>query len=241
MFKGLWNKNSGNPETLGSDLQTRTISFPDDEQLLNDIKTKPFYGRRLDGYVLSELEIASHRTNPITPEQLEAITVDHLAPQSLNWATGMMSFPTTRRSVRYNSACSGISYPSADLTTPQRELPVGMRLVADFRTRQFTGPLERFLTSILHGDRSRSSRGQHISLQRLLLAGLATRQWSFLFLWAAIDPIDNCNYSVRLAFHADWGGTASRTGRLTVRGPTGGLTVCLGRAGDQSHRRRRNA
>ena len=88
VFKGLWRKNSGNPASLVSDLQTRTIDFPDDEQLRRDISSKPLYGRRLDSYVLSELEIAAHRTNPITREQLEAITVDHLAPQSLrgSWA-----------------------------------------------------------------------------------------------------------------------------------------------------------
>ena len=83
VFKGLWPKNRGNPASLVSDLQTRTIDFPDDEQLRHDIQNKPFYGRHLQGYVLSELEIASHRTNPITLEQLQAITVDHLAPQSL--------------------------------------------------------------------------------------------------------------------------------------------------------------
>ena len=88
VFKGLWRKNRGNPASLVADLQTRTIDFPDDDQLRRDISSKPFYGRRLDGYVLSELEIAAHRTNPITREQLDAITVDHLAPQSLKGAWG---------------------------------------------------------------------------------------------------------------------------------------------------------
>ncbi len=88
LFKGLWRKNRGNPVALVSDLQTRTIDFPDDEQVQRDILTKPFYGRRLDGYVLSELEIAAHRTNPLTREQLTGITVDHLAPQSLKGSWG---------------------------------------------------------------------------------------------------------------------------------------------------------
>ena len=83
VFKRLWRKNGGKPASLVEDLRTRTIEFPDDAQLRNDILEKPFYGRRLDGYVLAELEIASHRTNPITREQLDEITVDHLAPQSL--------------------------------------------------------------------------------------------------------------------------------------------------------------
>ena len=86
MFKGLWRKNRGNPRSLVSDLRTRTIDFPDDAQFKDDILSKPFYGRRLDGYVMSELEIATHRTNPITRQQLKAITVDHLAPQSLKGA-----------------------------------------------------------------------------------------------------------------------------------------------------------
>ncbi len=96
VFKGLWRKNQGTPESLVSDLQTRTIDFPDDAQLRTDIRSRPFYGRRLDGYVLSELEIAAHRTNPITREQLDAITVDHLAPQSLkgDWAS---AFPNDER------------------------------------------------------------------------------------------------------------------------------------------------
>ena len=88
VFKGLWRKNRGNPASLVSDLQTRTIDFPDDEQLRRDISNKPFYGRRLDGYVLSELEIATHRTNPLTRDQLTDITVDHLAPQSLKGSWG---------------------------------------------------------------------------------------------------------------------------------------------------------
>ena len=83
VFKGLWDKNRGNPTTLVSNLQTRTIDFPDDEQLRRDIIDKPFYGRRLDKYVLAELEIAAHRTDPIAPQQLEDVTIDHLAPQSL--------------------------------------------------------------------------------------------------------------------------------------------------------------
>ena len=83
VFKGLWRRNSGNPDLLVSHLQTRTIDFPDDDQLRRDIFSKPFYGRRLDRYVLAELEIAAHRTSPMSREQLDAITVDHLAPQSL--------------------------------------------------------------------------------------------------------------------------------------------------------------
>ena len=83
VFKGLWRKNGGTPASLVSDLQTRTIDFPDDGQLRRDISNKPFYGRRLDRYVLSELEIAVHRTHPFSREQLNDITVDHLAPQSL--------------------------------------------------------------------------------------------------------------------------------------------------------------
>ena len=95
VFKSLWGKNGGNPATLVSDLQTRTIDFPDDAQLRRDITSKPFYGRRLDGYVLSELEIAAHNTNPFSPEHLKAVTVDHLAPQSLKgaWAN---EFPDDR-------------------------------------------------------------------------------------------------------------------------------------------------
>ena len=92
VFKGLWRKNGGDPTSLVSNLQTRTIDFPDDEQLRRDIHRRPFYGRRIDGYVLSELEIVTHRTNPITREQLDAITVDHLAPQSLK-GTWSNEFP----------------------------------------------------------------------------------------------------------------------------------------------------
>ena len=74
VFKGLWQTNKGNPSSLVSDLQTRTIDFPTDDQLRSDITSKPFYGRRLDGYVLAELEIHSHRTSPFSREQLDAIT-----------------------------------------------------------------------------------------------------------------------------------------------------------------------
>ena len=92
VFKSLWGKNGGNPKTLAANLQTRTIDFPDDEQLRRDITNKPFYGRRLDRYVLSELEINTHRTNPFSRDQLQAITVDHLAPQSLK-GTWRSDFP----------------------------------------------------------------------------------------------------------------------------------------------------
>ena len=43
VFKGLWRKNGGNPASLVSDLQTRTIDFPDDAQLRRDISSKPLY------------------------------------------------------------------------------------------------------------------------------------------------------------------------------------------------------
>ena len=101
VFKNLWRTNCGNPATLAKDLQTRTIDFPDDTQLRRDIKSKPFYGRRLDGYVLAELEIAAHRTNPIAREQLTEITVDHLAPQSLKgaWADQFSDDPEERHQI----------------------------------------------------------------------------------------------------------------------------------------------
>ena len=86
VFKSLWRRNGGSPGSLTANLQTRTIDFPDDTQLRLEIENRPFYGRRLDGYVLAELEIATHRKNPLTREQLDAITVDHLAPQSLKGA-----------------------------------------------------------------------------------------------------------------------------------------------------------
>ena len=68
MFKSLWTRNGSNPETLVSDLQTQTIDFPNDARLGFDISIKTFHGRRLDGYVLAELEIASRRTNPIAKD-----------------------------------------------------------------------------------------------------------------------------------------------------------------------------
>ena len=88
VFKSLWRKNGGNPTSLVADLQTRTIDFPDDSQLRRDILSKPFYGRRLGRYVLAELEIAARDRNPISREQLESITIDHLAPQSLKGSWG---------------------------------------------------------------------------------------------------------------------------------------------------------
>ena len=93
VFKGLWRKNGGDPNSLVENLQTRTIQFPDDDQFRRDICLKPFYGRKLDGYVLAELEIATHRTNPLSAEQLREITVDHVAPRSLKgeWSA---KFPT---------------------------------------------------------------------------------------------------------------------------------------------------
>jgi hypothetical protein len=94
VFKGLWQKNGGNPKSLVENLQTRTIQFPDDDQFRRDICSKPFYGRKLDGYVLAELEIATHRTNPLSPEQLRDITVDHIAPRSLKGEWGA-KFPMT--------------------------------------------------------------------------------------------------------------------------------------------------
>ena len=86
VFKSLWRRNGGNPEELAADLQTSTIDFPDDDRFRNDIAMRPFYGRRLDKFVLAELEIETHRTNPLSREQLDDITVDHLAPQSLKGA-----------------------------------------------------------------------------------------------------------------------------------------------------------
>lgn len=83
VFKSLWARNGGNPASLVANLQTRTITFPEDQQVISDISTREFYGRRIDKYVLAEFEIDTHKKNPFSPEQLSNITVDHLAPQSL--------------------------------------------------------------------------------------------------------------------------------------------------------------
>ena len=154
VFKGSLAKNGGKPESLVADLRTRTIEFPDDDQVRADILNKPFYGRRLDGYVLAELEIESHRTNPLTDEQLVAITVDHLAPQSLKGSWSEV-FPDNNDERQRLLGLLGNLVPLSQSDNSTKGSSDWMEAAVAYRMRPSTELPETFLTNIRLGGRKK--------------------------------------------------------------------------------------
>lgn len=64
-------------------IQTRTISFPTDEELKQAIQTKGLYKRVIEKFVLSEYEAYAQETSYSKLSHLPQITTDHVMPQ--NW------------------------------------------------------------------------------------------------------------------------------------------------------------
>lgn len=89
VFKALWGKTDGEPKVVRETIETATIHFPSDDEFRERILLGHLYGRRLQGYVLSQYERAIRaKGDALSEAQLTEFHIDHVAPQSLrgSWA-----------------------------------------------------------------------------------------------------------------------------------------------------------
>ena len=82
IFKKLWSRSKGNPARVFDHIQSGTISFPSDAELLEAIASNKFYGKRVSKFVIEQYEI-SLQGNSVDPLRfLPEITIDHVMPQA---------------------------------------------------------------------------------------------------------------------------------------------------------------
>lgn len=83
VFKDLWNETKGSHKKVTQSLTSKkTIQFPSNEQLAQDIHTKPLYGRKLAPYIILQYE-QSFNVGDIT--HIDAsFEIDHVLPQILD-------------------------------------------------------------------------------------------------------------------------------------------------------------
>lgn len=80
LFKGMWSKVGGNANNLIAEIDSKpTIKYPSDTEFFADVRGKPLYGKRIQGYVLAEYD----RGLPGDPTPNIRPTVDHVMPQKL--------------------------------------------------------------------------------------------------------------------------------------------------------------
>ena len=83
VFKKLWgNRAAADPQKIAEHIQTRTISFPTDDEVRTAISTKGLYRRAIEKFVLSEYESSVQETSYSKLSHLPKITTDHVMPQS---------------------------------------------------------------------------------------------------------------------------------------------------------------
>lgn len=88
VFKDLWAATAGDPQLVVATIEkSPTVQFPSDKQFESDIKTKPFYKRKLAPYVVRQYEVGLRGGDPLPLGA--SLTLDHVAPQELNdvWKT----------------------------------------------------------------------------------------------------------------------------------------------------------
>lgn len=81
IFKKLWSDAGADPEAVKENIQTGTISFPDDEEVLAGVLEKGLYGKRIEKYVLWAYEMELQSKSFAQLSYLPAITTDHVMPQ----------------------------------------------------------------------------------------------------------------------------------------------------------------
>lgn len=81
IFKDMWQRTRADEAMLMTRLQARTIQFPDDQEFERAIREEPIYASPRCRYILTEYErgLKGGDTSEWDPD---AITVDHLMPQS---------------------------------------------------------------------------------------------------------------------------------------------------------------
>ncbi len=81
IFKKLWADAGADPELVKKNIQTGTISFPDDDEVVEGILAKPLYKKRIEKYVLWAYEIDLQGQTFAQLSYLPKITTDHVMPQ----------------------------------------------------------------------------------------------------------------------------------------------------------------
>ncbi|MFG0257913.1 MAG: DUF262 domain-containing protein [Phycisphaerales bacterium JB043] len=91
VFKVLWKKSGGDPGEVIDNIVSKTIEYPDDNQLKHSVTRDAVDTRTILPYVLQELEF-SHRisigSDPLSAEDIENQTIEHVLPQKLNVSWG---------------------------------------------------------------------------------------------------------------------------------------------------------
>ena len=83
VFKDLWNETKGiHSKVTQSLLSKKTIQFPSDAQLTQDIHTKPLYGRKLAPYIIMQYEQSFDKGDVTNIDA--SFEIDHIVPQSLD-------------------------------------------------------------------------------------------------------------------------------------------------------------
>ncbi|HUR36950.1 MAG TPA: DUF262 domain-containing protein [Terriglobales bacterium] len=81
IFKKLWDDAKADPSLVKKSIQTGTISFPPDEEVLRAIEDKGLYKKRVEKYVLRSYEAHLQQTSLAKLSYLPKITADHVMPQ----------------------------------------------------------------------------------------------------------------------------------------------------------------
>lgn len=88
VFKGLWKTTQGDPKLVRKNLVTRTIVYPDDQEVIESIKEKPIDRAKITKFLLMEYEShlrKSEKADPL-PRDL-SFSIEHVMPQkkSKSW------------------------------------------------------------------------------------------------------------------------------------------------------------
>lgn len=95
IFKKLWNKTKGDPSKVLKNIVSKTISFPDDDEIHEAVLERPFYGRRVAKFVAAEYEASLQAKGYEALKYLPDITLDHVMPQK--WAGSWKSVISEER------------------------------------------------------------------------------------------------------------------------------------------------
>lgn len=80
IFKGMWDVTGADPVKVRRAIESKTVVFPNDEQIAEAILGWPMYSRKILPYAMAEYERVSSTVDVM--KSLPDMTIDHLMPQS---------------------------------------------------------------------------------------------------------------------------------------------------------------
>ena len=82
IFKKLWDRSKGNPEKVFQHIQSGTIWFPSDDELIESVTKTKMYGKKVGRFIIEQYEehLQDKSLEPL--KSLPDITIDHVMPQS---------------------------------------------------------------------------------------------------------------------------------------------------------------